>query len=198
MALTGGIATGKSHVRAWFERAGVPTLDSDVLAREAVAPGSAGLASVIARFGAGVVDAAGALDRRALGAIVFSDAAARHDLESIVHPEVRRATDAWYAGLDPARHPFALADIPLLFETGRDRDFVRVIVTACAAETQVARLMRRDSLSEEDALKRIAAQLPLEEKRRRANYVIETDGTYEETDARTRVVYEQLLATLRA
>jgi dephospho-CoA kinase len=197
VALTGGIATGKSYVRAWFERAGVPTIDADVLARQAVAPGSAGLASVVRRFGTGLLTPDGELDRRALGAIVFADPAARRDLEAIVHPEVRRATDAWFAALDPVAHVFALADIPLLYETGRDRDFRLVVVTSCAVETQLARLMRRDALSEADARARIAAQLPLDEKRRRADFVIETDGTFAETDARVRDVHGQLLATLR-
>jgi dephospho-CoA kinase len=198
VALTGGIATGKSHVRAWFEREGVPTIDSDLLARQAVAPGTPGLAAVTDRFGRDVLDDTGALNRRALAAIVFGDAAARHDLEAIVHPHVRRATDAWLSALDSQRHPFAIADIPLLYETGRDRDFARVIVAACHPDTQLQRAMRRDSLTDAEARQRIAVQLPLEEKRRRADYVIETDGSYEDTNARTRAVYEQLLAWVRA
>src|ERR1051325_5423762 len=131
VALTGGIATGKSHVRARFEARGVPTIDADTLAREAVAPGSAGLEQVIDRFGSGIRDATGALDRKRLGAIVFADSQARRDLERIIHPFVRAATDKWYASLDAGTHPFAIADIPLLFESGREGDFDAVIVTAC-------------------------------------------------------------------
>src|SRR5688572_401768 len=111
IALTGGIATGKSHVRAQFEAHGVPTLDADVLARKALEPGTPGLASVITRFGSEVLDDKGALDRRKLAAIVFADAKARQDLEQIVHPDVRRAIDSWYASLDGVRYPFAIADI---------------------------------------------------------------------------------------
>ena len=123
VALTGGIATGKSHVRAQFEQLGVPTIDADGLAHEAVAPGTPGLAAVVERFGREVLAAAGTLDRRKLASIVFIDPAARRDLEAIVHPAVRRATNEWFDVLDPARYAFAIADIPLLYEVGRDRDF---------------------------------------------------------------------------
>jgi len=191
VALTGGIATGKSHVRAEFERLGVPTIDADTLARDAVAPGSPGLAAVVARFGPDILTAEGSLDRRKLGAIAFSDPAARRDLEQIVHPIVRARTDAWFAALDPA-HPFAVADIPLLYEAGREADFDAVIVTACSEETQLRRVMRRDSITEAEARQRIAAQLPTAEKVRRADYVIDTDGSFEETNQQVRRVYEAL------
>jgi dephospho-CoA kinase len=193
IALTGGIATGKSHVRGEFEKLGVPTIDSDTLARQAVAPGTPGLAAVVDRFGGQIVDRSGALDRPQLAAIVFADPAARSDLEAIIHPTVRAATNAWFASLDPARHPLAIADIPLLYEVGRDADFDTVIVAACNPETQVARLIARDSLTEADARKRIAAQLPLAEKMRRADYVIKTDGSYEETNRQVADVYARLV-----
>jgi len=191
IALTGGIATGKSHVRAEFEKLGVPTIDSDLLARDAVAPGSAGLAAVVERFGRDVLTATGALDRQKLGEIVFADAGARRDLESIVHPEVRRATEAWFATLDAA-HEFAIADIPLLYEVGRERDFDEVIVVACDPDTQVRRVMKRDGLPEPQARQRVAAQLPIDDKVRRADYVIRTDGTLEETARQVREVWERL------
>lgn len=181
IALTGGIATGKSHVRALFEALGIPTIDSDRLAREAVAPGSAGLAAVVGRFGPDVLDATGALDRPKLAKIVFADADARGELEKIIHPEVRRATETWFASLDSARHPYAIADVPLLYEVERDRDFDRAIVVACDPATQIRRLMERDHLSEEEARQRVAAQLPIEEKIRRADYVIRTDGSFADT-----------------
>jgi dephospho-CoA kinase len=191
IALTGGIATGKSHVRARFEALGVPTIDSDTLAREAVAVGSPGLAKVVERFGAGILDPTGALDRPKLAAIVFSDAAARRDLEQIIHPDVQRSTNAWFASLPP-HHAFAIADIPLLYEIGRDRDFDAVIVAACDRETQRQRVMTRDGLSEDDARRRIEAQLPIEEKVRRADFVIRTDGSYQDTNRQV----EQLTAKI--
>jgi dephospho-CoA kinase len=181
IALTGGIATGKSHVRARFEALGVPTIDSDVLAHRAVAPGSAGLAAVVARFGANVLDPQGQLNRKQMADIVFSDPEARKALEAIVHPEVQRETDAWFAALDSQQHPFAIADIPLLYEVNRDRDFEAVIVAACRPEVQLRRLMERDRLPEAAARRRIDAQLPIEEKVRRADFVIQTDGSFEET-----------------
>ena len=192
VALTGGIATGKSHVRARFEKLGVPTVDADVLARQAVAPGSPGLAAVTARFGRGVLAADGSLDRRKVGAIVFADPEARHDLERIVHPIVQAAMEGWFAALDAERHPFAVADIPLLYETGREREFDAVIVTACDPEMQVRRIVHRDGLTEAEAQQRIAAQLPLEEKVRRADFVIRTDGTVEDTDREVDALHARL------
>jgi dephospho-CoA kinase len=189
IGLTGGIATGKSHVRARFDELGVPTIDADVLAREAVAPGSQGLAAVVKRFGRGVLDESGALNRAALATIVFADPAARRDLEAIVHPIVRRQAGEWFRALDPARHPFAIADIPLLFETGGNRDYATVIVTACDPETQVTRVMERDGISETQARQRLAAQLPIDEKVRRADHVIRTDGSFEETDRQVRDLF---------
>src|SRR5438046_2444937 len=141
VALTGGIATGKSHVRARFEAKGIPTIDADTLAREAVAGGSAGLREVVRRFGPDVCDADGNLNRKKLGAIVFADADARRQLEHIIHPYVREMTDRWFASLDPSRIRFAIADIPLLFESHRESDFDTVIVTACDPVTQLQRLL---------------------------------------------------------
>lgn len=191
VALTGGIATGKSAVRACFERLGVPTIDADLLARQAVAPGTAGLASVVRRFGVGVLDRSGALDRKVLAGIVFRDAQARTDLEAIVHPVVRAATDIWYENLDPTT-PFAIADIPLLYEVRRDVDFDAVVVAACETGTQMARLRKRDGLTEEDARLRVEAQLPIAEKIRRADYVVRTDGTLDETALATESVFQAL------
>ena len=123
VALTGGIATGKSHVRARFEQFRVPTIDADVLARQAVAPGTAGLTEVIRRFGENIRDQTGALDRKKLGAIVFADAQARRDLEHIVHPFVRKATDAWFASLDPDKHLKRLGS-GLMLQFASDDPFV--------------------------------------------------------------------------
>jgi dephospho-CoA kinase len=182
VALTGGIATGKSYVRARFEALGVPTIDADTLARDVVRPGTAALAQIVARFGAGVLQPDGALDRRALGAVVFADPVARRALEAIVHPAVRQAIDAWVAERRQQGDPLAVADIPLLFETGRTGEFDVVVVTACPPDEQVSRIVRRDGLSEADARARVEAQMPIEEKVRRADHVVRTDGTHEETD----------------
>ena len=193
VALTGGIATGKSYCLSRFASFGVPTVDADILAREAVAPGTPGLQAVVARFGAGLLMPDGQLDRPALARIVFNDAKARAALEAIVHPEVYRRIRAWFVGLAPATR-LAIADIPLLFETGQSHDFDEVIVAACSLEEQIRRCMSRDQLSEADARARIGAQLPISEKVRRASRVIWTDRGFTETDAEVRDVYSALMA----
>src|SRR3954452_20492175 len=142
VALTGGIATGKSYCLGRFAAHGVPTIDADVLAREAVAPGSAGLRAVADRFGAAVLSPDGGLDRPALGRIVFRDARARAALEAIIHPEVYRRIRAWFATV-PTATRLAIADIPLLFETGQEHEFDEVIVTACEPEEQLRRMIAR-------------------------------------------------------
>ena len=195
VALTGGIATGKSYVRRRLEAAGVPTIDSDVLAREAVHAGSPGLAALVQRFGSEMLMPDGTLDRRAMARLVFDDETARRDLEAIVHPVVRSATDAWYERLAAqGEATLAVADVPLLYETGRDRDFDTVIVTTCPASVQVARLMARDGLTDAEARARIAAQWPLPEKARRAHYVIDTSGSFADTDR----AVDAVLAAIRS
>jgi dephospho-CoA kinase len=195
VALTGGIATGKSHVRARFASLGVPTIDADRLARDAVAPGTAAFAAVVRRFGRDILESSGALDRRKLATIVFSDDAARRDLEAIIHPEVRHLMDEWFASLDPRAHTIAIADIPLLYEVGRDTDFDVVIVVACDPETQVRRVVDRDRVTDAEARQRLAAQMPIEEKVQRADFVIRTDGSIEETNRRVREVLQSLVGS---
>lgn len=190
-ALTGGIATGKSFCLGRFGALGAAVIDADVLAREAVAPGSPGLAAVIQRFGAGVLRPDGTLNRAALARIVFADEAARAHLEAIVHPEVYRRITEWFADAPPGTR-LAIADIPLLFETGHEHEFDRVIVCACDPEEQVRRVMARNGLSQADARARLAAQWPIEEKASRADYVIRTDGSYAETEAQVRTVFARL------
>jgi dephospho-CoA kinase len=193
VALTGGIATGKSHVRAQFEALGVPTIDADVLAREVVLPGTPALAAIVDRFGREVLDRDDVLDRRKLAAIVFADPNARLDLERIVHPAVKAATDGWFQSIDPTRHAIAIAVIPLLFEAGREHDFDVILATACDPDTQLRRVMARDSLSEAEARQRLDAQMPTKEKVHRADYVITTDGSYEDTNRQVRAVFDTLV-----
>jgi dephospho-CoA kinase len=181
IALTGGIATGKSYVAAKIRDAGVPIVDADVLSREVVAPGTPGLAAVRKRFGPDSVRRDGTMDRVRIAQVVFKDKRARLDLEAIIHPAVQRAIDEFFATL-PKRTPFAVADIPLLFETGRENQFNAVVVVACPRPMQLERLMERNKLSKEDAERRLSAQLPIEKKVEKATHVIRTDGTFEETD----------------
>ena len=192
VALTGGIATGKSYCLARFADAGAPTIDADGLARQAIAPGTTGFTQVVSRFGNSVVRPDGSLDRDALGAVVFADAEARHALEAIVHPVVYATISRWFEGLArTGRFPAAIADIPLLFETGHERDFDAVVVARCPPAMQRARLMERNDLSAADADRRIASQLPIEEKARRADYVIDT-SSFAETDRQVREAWTRL------
>jgi dephospho-CoA kinase len=195
VALTGGIATGKSYCLGRFAAHGVPTIDADVLAREAVAAGTPGLAAVAERFGAGVLAADGTLDRPALGRIVFGDTKARAALEAIIHPEVYRRIREWFANL-PAGARIAMADIPLVFETGHNHDFDEVVVAACDPEEQVRRVMARDGLSDAEARARLTAQWPIEEKAKRANRVIWTDRGFAETDRQITDTYTALLQAI--
>jgi len=193
VALTGGIATGKSYCLRRFAELGVPAIDADRLARDAVAPGTPGLAAVAARFGGGIIAADGSLDRGALGRIVFADTRARAALEAIVHPEVYRRIREWSAN-QPAGTRVAIADIPLVYETGQEHEFDRVVVAACAPEEQLRRIAARDGLPHAEARARIAAQWPIGEKVKRADIVIWTDRGNAETDAQVRRAYELLNA----
>src|SRR5215467_4369327 len=164
IALTGGIATGKSYVLERFRRRGVPCLDSDALVHGVQAPGTEATSAIAARFGDGVLAVDGSVDRAKLGPIVFADAAARRDLEAIVHPAVYRAIEAGIRAFElSGRYPFVVVDVPLLFETGTDKRFDRVIVTACEPALQVARLVGR-GLTEAAARQRLAAQWPTDQK----------------------------------
>jgi dephospho-CoA kinase len=193
VALTGGIATGKSHVLREFRRLGVPCLDADELAHGVTSAGTEATQAIAARFGADVLTADGAVDRSKIGPIVFADAAARHDLEAIVHPAVYRAIAAGLRAFElVGGAPLALADVPLLYETGHQSDFDRVIVTVCPPDLQIARLVER-GMSELEAHQRLAAQMSAAEKASRAGFVIRTDGSFAETDRQV----EQVLQNLR-
>ena len=192
VALTGGIATGKSNVLARFAARGVPTVDADRLAREVVEPGRAAWTALRARFDPALFTPDGALDRRRVAALVFDDAAARADLEAIVHPHVRAAIDEWFERRAATSAPFGIADIPLLFETDRAGEFDRVIVTACDAATQLTRLAQRDGLSPDAGRKRLAAQLPTAVKAARADFVVWTGGSFDESERQVESVYRAL------
>ena len=192
VALTGGIATGKTYCLTRLAALGAPVIDADRLARDAVAPGTPGLSAVVARFGPEVLATSGALDRPRVAAVVFADPDARRDLERIVHPIVYRGIREWADRLAAAGRPLAVADVPLLYETGHDRDFDRVVVVACPPDQQVRRLAERNRLSEPDARRRLAAQWPIERKRAAADYVIDTGGTFEETDRQVEDVWRAL------
>jgi dephospho-CoA kinase len=188
IALTGGLASGKSHCAAQFAALGAPVIDADQLAKAAIAAGTPGWHAVVERFGRHLVLPDGEIDRKALAREIFADAAARTDLENIIHPAVYRAIEQWFRDLDGK---VGIADIPLLFETGRQGDFDRVIVAVCRPEQQLARAIGR-GIDETDARQRIAAQWDLAEKARLADDVIDTSGSYEETDRQIRELWARI------
>jgi dephospho-CoA kinase len=192
VALTGGIATGKSYVLDQFRRRGVACLDADTLAHGVTAAGTEATAAIAARFGPEVIAVDGSVDRRRLAPIVFADPGARRDLEALVHPAVYRAIAAGLRAFELlGESPLAVVDVPLLYESGRAGDFSRVVATVCPPEMQIGRLVAR-GMAEADARLRLAAQWPADEKARRAAFVIRTDGTFEETDRQVDRVLSQL------
>lgn len=174
IGLTGGIASGKSTVARMLAERGVPVIDADRLAREVVEPGTEALAAIAARWPQVVRE--GRLDRKALGAIVFADPGERRALEAIVHPAIRRESERRMAALEAEGVPLAVYEAALLIENGLDRVLDATVLVAAPEEVQVERLVARDGLDPEAARARIAAQLPLAEKRKRATFVIENDG----------------------
>ena len=189
VGLTGNIGSGKSTVAGILEARGVPLIDADLLAREAVAPGTPALAAIAERFGRSVLTPAGALDRAALRAIVFANPADRASLDAIVHPAVKALRDARLADLRARRAPVVVCDIPLLFETGLDREVDVTVLVDAPLDVRLARILRNRGLSRDEALAMAAAQLPAEDKRARADYVIENDGSVEELRERVNAVW---------
>lgn len=182
IGLTGGIASGKSTVSAMLAKLGAAVVDADQIAREVVLPGEPALREVVAAFGQAILHEDGTLNRKKLGELVFADAAKRKRLEAILHPAIRRTMAERIARLareNPER--LVVADIPLLYETGLDARYPHVLVVYVPPAVQLERLMKRDGLSEEEAGKRLAAQLPIDEKKARATWVIDNSGTREDT-----------------
>jgi len=178
IGVTGGIASGKTLVSGVLARLGATVIDADLLAREVVEPGTPGLAEVVGRFGPGVLAPDGSLDRARLGEIVFSDDAARRDLNAIVHPRVRARARALEAG---APEGAVVAHvIPLLVETGQQDSYDAVLVVDAPDEVREERLMRRNALSREQARARIAAQATRDERLAAADWVIDNSGAPED------------------
>lgn len=195
IGLTGGIAAGKSVVARRLTELGAVVIDSDELARQAVAPGTTGYDAVVEAFGAGVVGPDGALDRPALGRLVFADTAARRRLEAIVHPQVRRLAaerEAAAAAADP--DVVVVHDIPLLVETGQADSFGLVVTVAAPAVLRVERLVRLRGMARADAEARVAAQASDEEREAAADVVLDGTGPDEQLRAQVDALWDRLLA----
>lgn len=190
IALTGGIASGKSTVADLLADRGAVIIDSDVLAREVVAPGTPGLAALVERFGAEVLRRDGSLDRPALGAIVFADSAARADLEAITHPLIRTRAEELRAAAPP--DAVVIDVIPLLIEAGLVDGFDEVIVVDAPDEVRVQRLRDRDGFTREQALARLAAQASRSQRLDVADHVISNVGDHDELEARVAALWKRL------
>lgn len=191
--LTGGIATGKSTVARHFVERGMPLIDADALAREIVGPGQPALREIGLRF-PGVVSADGQLDRKALGARIFSDPKERAALDAITHPRIRQAVLERSVALAESGAPRALYDAPLLIENRLHEGLSGVVLVVAPRDVQRARLMERNHLTAPEADARIDSQMPLDEKRRFATWIIDNGGTREQTARQVDAVWNEMLA----
>lgn len=199
VGLTGGIATGKSTVAKMLRELGCVIIDADVLAREVVEPGEPAYEDIVAAFGSDVIQANGSLDRKRLGAIVFADAARRKRLEAMTHPRIRERfarrlqelTEQGFAGL-------VFFDAAVMIESGNYRNMDRLVVVATDEATQRERLQGRDGIGADEAARRMASQMPVAEKAKLADHVIDNSGDRGATERQVRRVHEALLAELRA
>lgn len=193
VGLTGSIAVGKSFVCDCFRELGCHVLDADQTAREVVEPGTAGLERIVTEFGTGVLQPDGTLDRRALGAIVFADEEKRKLLNSIVHPLVIEAQNAWIATLEKSDpRGIAIVDAALMIESRGYKRFDKLIVVWCEPAIQLKRLMLREKIDRAEAEKRIAAQMPQEEKKRFADFLIDTSAGFEDTREQVAEIHRKL------
>ena len=191
VGLTGGIGSGKSTAARMLQERGAVVFDADVLARDAVAPGTDGHRAVVERFGADVLAPGGELDREALASVVFADPAARRDLEAIVHPEVRRL----FAQGAEAYHDtdrVVVLSAPLLVETGMHSAFDVLVVVAVPVDVQVERLMRDRGMSEDAIRARIVAQAPLEDKAAVADVLLDNEGSLEDLGRQVDRIWDEL------
>jgi dephospho-CoA kinase len=199
VGLTGGIATGKSTVSALLRQLGCEIIDADLLAREVVEPGQPALAQIVTEFGRDVVTAAGALDRKKLGAIVFANPERRRRLEAITHPAIR---DRFQARLDElAERGFVglvVFDAAVMIEGGNYKNLDRLVVVVTDEPTQLARLHGRDGTDDAENRRKVASQMPLAEKAKLAEYVIDNSGDREATAEQVRRVFAVLMSELEA
>jgi dephospho-CoA kinase len=198
VGLTGSIGVGKSFVASIFIELGCHVLDADQTAREVVMPGTPGLKALAEAFGEEFLNADGTLDRKRLGAMIFADQSQRERLNHILHPFIIARQDeilnAWEAE-DP--DGIGIVDAALMIESGGYKRFDKLIVVHCRPEVQLERLMLRDKLSRDEALRRINSQMPQDEKQKYADYLIDTSDGYESTRTRSVEIYHQLIRKIR-
>lgn len=177
IGLTGSIGTGKSTVASMFTDLNIPVLDADVVAREVVEPGETTLENIRQAFGDAIIQADGTLNRKALGAIVFADEAKRQTLNQIIHPAIRKRMEEKQQALMAQQVPCIVVDVPLLFENKLTNTVDKILLVYVTEKEQLRRIMKRDNSSEEDAGRRMASQISIEEKVKHADGVIDNMGT---------------------
>lgn len=196
VALTGGIASGKTTVAGMFQSLGAPLIDSDLLAHQAIMPQGEAYQDVLAVFGPEILNDDRTINRGRLGAIVFGNSVRRQLLNSIVHPVVIRSINALVSEYRTEGHQVVLIDIPLLYEAGSASDFDFVVLVYVPADLQKGRLLARNrELSAAEAEKRLSAQLPIESKVEQAHFVIDNSGTIEQTRAQVEKIWHILCYT---
>ncbi|MDU4960739.1 MAG: dephospho-CoA kinase [Sporomusaceae bacterium] len=196
IGLTGGIASGKSTVSRCLAGLGAPVVDADAIAHAVILPGQPAWREILAFFGSVVLEKDGYIDRRKLGEIVFADSGKRQRLEAITHPAIWRQIQADVKSAADQGHQVVVLDVPLLFETGWDCRVDTVWVVYTDRETQLRRLIARDGLTQSQAAARIASQLPLEEKKRRAAVVIDNSGSPEAVCCQVEQLWHGLLRNI--
>ena len=194
VGLTGGLASGKSFVGHALESLGCLLIQADELGRLVMAPGGEAYDAIVQEFGAEILHADGTIDRRYLAAQVFANPERLERLNALVHPPVRAREEALAAAF-AERNPagIVVSEAAIIVETGRYKSYARLIVAACGEQQQIERAMARDRLTREEVLDRMRRQMPLEEKVKYADYVVDTSGTKERTLEQTRAVYQSLL-----
>ena len=191
--LTGSIATGKSSVCSIFRGLKTPVIDADMLARDIVRPGEEGWLSVVQFFGDGVLLSDGNIDREKLGRIIFSDKTARDKLDNCLHPLIIKKLLSDAEKLKKSMEgSLIIADVPLLIECGMQKYFDKIILVYSDRETQISRLIKRNNLTIEDAEKRVNSQMPIEEKRKFADFIIDNCGSFEDLEVRARDLFFKL------
>lgn len=195
-AITGGIGSGKSTAAGAFVEAGIPTLDVDALSRSLSARGGAAIDAIVSAFSADMLDVTGALDRAKMRQLVFSDASAKHRLEAILHPMIRKGVNDWLTQID-ATTPLAALEIPLLYEGMSYRDQLwRTIVVDCPTREQIARVMSRSGLGADEVKRILAAQLPRSIRLQIADYVLPNVGGLAQLEAHAHNLATMLLRTV--
>ena len=193
VGLTGGLATGKTYVADLFEKLGCYIIHADRLGHEVLLPGGEAYDDVVAEFGSEIIAADGTIDRKTLGSIVFSNRDRLEVLNALVHPHVfRRQNEFFDTVARKDAHAIVVSEAAIMIETGSYSRYDRLMLTVCPPDVQIQRFVERESATEEEARERLARQMPLDDKKEFADYIIDTSGTKGETERQVREIYLQL------